>query len=372
MSYFVDLFKNNLLLEEKVVRNHRILFTFITLLILALTITACGQSDSKGNKDKSEEKSDGELTTVDIGMLKLTSSAPLFLAIEKGFFEEEGIDAQVEWFDAAQPIAVATAGGDVDVGATGITASLYNMVAGGEKLLIVADKGREQEGYSSTALLIPDDSSIESVAALKGKRIGITQTGSTYHYMAGRLLEEHGLSTKDVELVPLNSIPGLMETLESKQVDAVLLNEPNISRVIDEGYGKVVAQVGDHIEYQTSGIFFSKSFAENEETAKKFLKAYIKATRYYYDAVLTKENGEIVPGENYDEVIQIIADYTDQEPEIVEKGLPYMDRDGKLLASDIQTQIDWYLKEELIDSDVEATDIVNTDLLDEALKELGK
>ncbi|WP_249870697.1 ABC transporter substrate-binding protein [Oceanobacillus saliphilus] len=346
----------------------RIIMAFITALFLTSILVACGQetsTDSSGAAD-----SDAEQTSVEIGMLKLTSSAPLFIAIEKGFFEEEGIDAQVSWFEAAQPIAVATAGGDVNVGATGITASLYNMVAGGEELVIVADKGREQQGYSSSALLVHSDSDIESVEDLKDKKIGITQTGSTFHYMAGRLLEEHGLTSADVELVPVNSIPGLMETLQSKQVDAVLLNEPNITRVLDEGYGKVIKQVGDVIDYQTSGIFFSKAFAEDTDTATKFLKVYAKATQYYYDAVLTKENGEIVPGENYDEVIEIIAAYTDQEPAIIERGLPYMDRDGQLLASDIQTQIDWYAKEDLLATPIDAEEIVNTDLLDQALKEL--
>ena len=246
------------------------------------------------------------------------------------------------------------------------------MVASGEKLVIVADKGREQEGYSSSALLVPNDSTVATIEDLKGKKIGITQTGSTYHYMVGRLLEVHGLTTEDVELVPLNSIPGLMETLESKQVDAILLNEPNVSRVVSEGYGKVISQVGEEIEYQTSGIFFSKDFADNTDAATKFLKAYAKATRYYYDAVLNKVDGEIVPGENYDEVVKIIAKYTDQEEELIKKGLPYMDRDGKLLASDIQTQIDWYTKQKLIDGSIESAEIVNAELLDEALKQLGK
>lgn len=355
-----------------------LLFALISVLTLLFGLTACGQDDATDDADVNDDANndeaagaEGEGDTVKIGMLKLTSSAPLFLAIEKGFFEEEGIDADVEWFEAAQPISVATAGGDVDVGATGITASLYNMVAGGEDLLIVADKGREQEGYSSTAMMVPSDSDIDSIEELKGKEIGITQTGSTFHYMSGRLLEEHGLSTADVDLVPLNSIPGLMETLESEQVDAVLLNEPNISRVEDEGYGKVIAQVGDEIEYQTSGVFFNKNFADDEEVAKRFLKAYVKATQYYYDAVLVKEDGEIVPGENYDEVIDIIAEYTDQEPDIIEQGLPYMDRDGELLASDIQTQIDWYEKEGLLEQSLDADEIVNTELLDAALTELG-
>lgn len=341
----------------------RMIITLISVFLLALGLAGCG----KDTDDTSAKK-----TNVEIGMLKLTSSAPLFIALEKGFFEDEGLDAKAKWFEAAQPISVATAGGDVQVGATGITASLYNMVASGEKLVIVADKGREQEGYSSSALLVPNDSTVATIEDLKGKKIGITQTGSTYHYMVGRLLEVHGLTTDDVELVPLNSIPGLMETLESKQVDAILLNEPNVSRVVSEGYGKVISSVGEEIEYQTSGIFFSKDFADNTDAATKFLKAYATATRYYYDAVLNKVDGEIVPGENYEEVVKIIAKYTDQEEELIKKGLPYMDRDGTLLASDIQTQIDWYAKHKLIDGSIESAEIVNAELLDEALKQLGK
>ncbi|SOC40561.1 ABC transporter substrate-binding protein [Ureibacillus acetophenoni] len=338
--------------------------------MIALILAGCGNQQTNEETTKSEGSSSETTETVDvkIGMLKLTSSAPLFIALEKGFFEEQGINATETWFEAAQPIAVATAGGSVDVGATGITASIYNMVSGGQKLWIVADKGREQQGFSSSALLVPADSPVTSVEDLKGKKIGITQTGSTFHYMAGRLLENHGLTISDVDLVPLNSIPGLMDSLKSKQVDAVILNEPNISTVVSEGYGKVITQVGDEIEYQTSGVFFSPKFAENKDVAVRFMKAYAKATQYYYDAVLIKEDGEIVPGENYDEVINIIAKYTDQDPELIKKGLPYMDRDGRLLESDIQTQIDWYAKEKLIESEIDAKEIVNTEFLEEALE----
>ncbi|MEH7392226.1 ABC transporter substrate-binding protein [Bacillus sp. JJ1474] len=346
---------------------------FAAILSLTLALTGCGQKEENQSTGNESDAGKGpEKASVNIGMLKLTSSAPLFIALEKGFFVEENIDAKATWFEAAQPIAVATAGGSVDVGATGITASLYNMVAGGQKLWIVADKGREQKGYSSSALLVPNDSSAATIEDLKGKKIGITQTGSTFHYMAGRVLENHGLSIADVQLVPLNSIKGLMEALNSKQVDAVILNEPNISTVVQEGYGKVISQIGEEIDYQTSGIFFSPAFADNKDAAKRFFKAYIKASRYYYDAVLVKKDGETVLGENYDEVINIIAKYTDQDPELIKKGLPYMDRDGKLLESDIQTQIDWYAKEKLIDKAIDSKEIVNTQLLEEALKELGE
>jgi NitT/TauT family transport system substrate-binding protein len=345
-----------------------LLLILTVLLPLTLALVGCGKQ-GENQETKAEGGKNGERIPVQIGMLKLTSSAPLFIGLEKGFFEEENIDATVKWFEAAQPIAVATAGGSVDVGATGITASLYNMAAGGQKLWIVADKGREQKGYSSSALLVPNDSDITQLEDLKGKKIGITQTGSTFHYMAGRILENHNVGLNEVELVPLNSIKGLMESLKSKQVDAVILNEPNISTVVDEGYGKVITQIGDEMDYQTSGVFFSPAFAENNEIAVRFLKAYEKATRYYYDAVLTKKDGKLVPGKNYDEVINIIAKYTDQEPELIKKGLPYMDRNGKLLDTDIQKQIDWYAKENLIDKTIDSKEIVNTKLLEEAMKD---
>ncbi|MDF2962438.1 MAG: NMT1-like family protein [Paenibacillus sp.] len=347
------------------------LLALTAVIAVTTALAGCGKKEAEA-PGQAAQPAKAEALSVDIGMLKLASSAPLFIGIEKGFFKEENIEAKAKWFEAAQPIAVATAGGSVDVGATGITASLYNMVAGGQKLVIVADKGREQKGYSSTALMVPKDSAIKAIPELKGKKIGITQTGSTYHYMAGRLLEKHGLTLKDVELVPLNSIKGLMESLKSKQVDAVMLNEPNITAVVKEGYGKVVAQVGDEIEYQTSGLFFSPKLAGNKDAAVRFLKAYAKATRYYYDAVLVQKDSKIVPGANYDEVVKIVAKYTDQPEENVKQGLPYMDRDGKLLANDIKTQVDWYAKEKLIDKAVDTSGIVNTGLLDEALQKLGK
>ncbi|ALS23943.1 ABC transporter substrate-binding protein [Paenibacillus naphthalenovorans] len=348
------------------------LFALTAVLFITTALAGCGNKEAAPGNSTESPKTQTEAVSVEIGMLKLASSAPLFIGLEKGFFQEENIDAKAKWFDAAQPIAVATAGGSVDVGATGITASLYNMVAGGQKLVIVADKGREQEGYSSTALMVPSDSPVKAIEELKGKKIGITQTGSTYHYMAGRLLEKHGLTLKDVQLVPLNSIKGLMESLKSKQVDAVMLNEPNITAVVKEGYGKVIAQVGDEIEYQTSGIFFSPKLAGNQDAAVRFLKAYAKATRYYYDAVLTKKDGKLVPGANYDEVVKIVAKYTDQPEEVVKQGLPYIDRDGKLLAEDIKTQVEWYAKEKLIDKAIDTQEIVNTALLDEALSKLEK
>ena len=353
--------------------NRGIMIGVAMILVLGLVLSGCGKSPEPAKTDPAKPATVAPVK-VSVGILKLTSSAPIFIGLEKGFFKEQGIEIEPQWFDAAHPIAVATASNKVQVGATGITASLFNMVAGGQNLSIVADKGREQKGYSSSAVLMRTDlweGGAKKIEDLKGKRVGITQTGSTFHYMLGRLLETKGLKLSDVEIVPLGKLSAVMAALQGKQVDAAILNEPNITKMEKAGHGRVVVQVGDAMDYQTSAIFFAPDFVKNKDAAVRFLAAYIKSTRYYYDAVLMKKDGKPAPGANYEEVVGIVAKFTGAPVADIKAGLPYMDRDGKLLASDIQTQIDWYFNHKMIEKKLNSSQVMDTKLWEEALKKVS-
>lgn len=333
----------------------------ILALIMAMCmfiLAGCG-GDSKPAAPKEKAK-------VSLGMLRLTSSAPLFLAMDKGFFAEEGIEIEPQWFDAAHPIAVSTASSKVDVGATGITASLYNMAASGQKLGIVADKGREQKGFSSSALLVTSanyDGGVKTLQDIKGKRIGITQKGSTFHYMLGRMLETKGMSLNDVEIVPLGKLSAVMAALESKQIDGCILNEPNITKVQKAGYGKLITQVGDVIPYQTSAIFYSPEFMKKDEVATRFMKAYVKACQYYHEVAIEKKDAK-----KLDEAVAIVSKYVKAPAEDIKAGLPYIDKNGQLLASDIETQIKWYTANKMISGKLEAKDVAITKFQEAAAK----
>src|SRR5580765_4313628 len=183
-----------------------------------------------------------------IGVLKLTSSAPIFIGVEKGYFKEFGVEPELVYFQAAQPIAVALASGDVEVGATGLTAGLYNIVAGGVQIWIVADKGREWPDHNLTALVVRKDlydNGVRTMRELKGRKIGVTQIGSTFHYNVGRYLEKEGMAPGDVELVPLQALPALSDALTAKRVDAVATAEPFVSRLESTGAGVSIIQTGD-------------------------------------------------------------------------------------------------------------------------------
>jgi NitT/TauT family transport system substrate-binding protein len=308
---------------------------------------------------------------VKIGVLKLTSSAPIFVGVEKGFFKEFGVDPELVFFQAAAPIATALAAGQLDVGATGLTAALYNIVLGGEKLWIVADKGREWPGYPLTAIVVQKelaDSGLKSIADLRGKRIGVTQLGSTFHYQLGNVLEKHGLTLSDVRIVPLQAMGAALEALKGKQVEAIVLPQPFPGRAEAEGFGKVLAWGGDLFPWQIATIFYSGTFAGDRTRAVNFMKGYVKASRYYHDAVLVQKDGRIVPGKNYEEVVAITARHVGAPPAVIRLGFPYQDRSGRLWTADIEKQMTWWQKHGFMKSVLPLKQIVDTSFLEAAAR----
>lgn len=308
---------------------------------------------------------------VKIGALKLSSSAPLFIGVDKGFFKEYGIEPELVFFQAAAPIATALATGQIDVGATGITAALYNIVAGGEQLWLVADKGREWPGYPLTGIVVQKelyDGGLRQIADLKGKRIGITTLGSTFHYSLGNILEKSGLKLEDVRVVPLQTMPAAIEALKGKQVDAILLPQPFPGTAEAQGFGRILFWVGDLHPWQTVAVFYSKKFAADRPGAVAFMKGYVKAARYYYDAVLGQRDGRPAPGANYDEVVRITAKYTGARPEVIRLGFPFQDRNARLLVTDIERQMTWWTEKGFMKRTLPLKGIVDTSFVEEAAR----
>ena len=312
---------------------------------------------------------------IKVGVLKLSSSAVLFAGVEKGFFKDYGIDPELVYFQAAAPIATALAAGQIDVGATGLTAALYNIVLGGEKLWIVADKGREWPGYPLTALIVQKDlweGGLKSIGDLKGKRIGVTQLGSTFHYHLGNVLEKHGLTLNDVKIVPLQAMGTALEALKGKQVEAIALAQPFPARAEAEGFGKVLAWGGDLFPWQTATIFYSHKFAADKTKAVNFMKGYVKASRYYFDNVLVQKDGRLAPGPHYDEVLAITAKYTGASPAVVRVGFPYQDRNGRLWVADVEKQMVWWQKHGFTKSVIPLKQIVDSTFLEAAVRAVGE
>jgi len=310
------------------------------------------------------------LTTVKVGVLRLSSTAPIFIGMDKGFFESEGIKVEPVWFKAAQPIAVATASGDVEVGATGLTAGLYNSIAQGLKVAIVADKGREWPGYKLTAIIVDPEqwkAGLKDLKDLKGKRVGVTQIGSTFHYILGNLLEKRAMSLNDVKVVPLGSVASMRDTVISRQIESAFLVQPHVTAVEKSQKANVLLWVGDHLPYQIAANFYGEKILKYRPLAVSFMKGYIRSCRHYYDYALAKKEGP-----NYQEILNIISKYTEEKPDAVALALPYIDRNGELFAEDIQKQLDWYHQNGMVAKKMSSSEMVDLSFWKEAMQQLGK
>ncbi len=331
------------------------------LVALALGVAVLGAGVGSARAD----------SAVKIGALKLSSSAPLFIGVDKGFFKEYGIEPELVFFQAAAPIATALATGQIEVGATGITAALYNIVLGGEQIWLVADKGREWPGYPLTGIVVQKElyeGGLRQIADLKGKRVGITTLGSTFHYSLGNILEKSGLKLEDVRVVPLQTMPAAIEALKGKQVDAILLPQPFPGTAEAQGFGKILFWAGDLHPWQTVAVFYSRKFAADRQRAVAFMKGYVKASRYYFDAVLVQKDGRPAPGAHYDEVVRITAKYTEARPEVIRLGFPFQDRNARLLVTDIERQMKWWTDNGFMKRTVALKGIVDTSFVEEAVK----
>ena len=112
-----------------------------------------------------------------LGLLHTLSPAPFYIAQERGYFTDQGIDLSFRFFESAQPIAAAAVAGDVDVGVTALTGGFFNLAEKGT-LTVIGGALHEQKGYQGSAILASNKAfaaGLTGVAMLAGHSFAITQ-----------------------------------------------------------------------------------------------------------------------------------------------------------------------------------------------------
>src|SRR6202165_1876085 len=188
-----------------------------------------------------------ELLKAKVGVLRLSSSAPVFIAQDKGYFRDAGLDIDLKFFDAAQPIAVATTSGDIDFGITAFTAGLYNL-AGKGTLKVIGGMSREKAGYPLIGYFASNNAytaGLKTPKDLAGKRVAVTQVGSSFHYSLGLLADKYGFKLSEIKVLPLESLANAAAALKGETVDAALLPVSTARKLMDDGGGKLSGWGGD-------------------------------------------------------------------------------------------------------------------------------
>jgi NitT/TauT family transport system substrate-binding protein len=296
-----------------------------------------------------------------IGVLRLSSSAPVFIAQDKGYFREAGLDVELKFFDAAQPIAVATTSGDIDFGVTAFTAGLYNL-AGKGVLKVIGGMSREKAGYPLIGYFASNNayaSGLKTPKDLAGKRVAMTQVGSSFHYSLGLLADKYGFKLADVKIVPLQSLSNAAAALKGETVDAALLPISTARKLMDDGGAKFLGWVGDETPWQLGAVFASPKTLTNKVLVTKLLGVLAKADREYHDVILAAMKDGVAPiNDQTKPLLEIIAKYTNLPVEQVVGNCAYIDPDGKLDVKNVENQIKWLQEQGFADKGFDANAII--------------
>jgi NitT/TauT family transport system substrate-binding protein len=318
--------------------------------LLALTATSFARAD--------------ELLKAKVGVLRLSSSAPVFIAQDKGYFRDAGLDIDLKFFDAAQPIAVATTSGDIDFGITAFTAGLYNL-AGKGTLKVIGGMSREKAGYPLIGYFASNKAYAAGLKApkdLAGKRVAVTQVGSSFHYSLGLLADKYGFKVSDVRIVPLQSLSNAAAALQGETVDAALLPVSTARKLMDDGGATLLGWVGDETPWQLGAVFASPKTLTNKALVTKLLAALDRADREYHDVILASvAGGKAAINEQTKPLLEIIAKYTNLPVEQVVGNCAYIDADGKLDVDNVDNQIKWLQAQGFVDKGFDADAIIAKD-----------
>ncbi len=188
---------------------------------------------------QSNEASTETLFTVKVGYLPVLNSLPLFVAADSGMFESEGMNVELVRFEAPPQIIDALIAGRIDAAApsaaTGIIALSEVKKPGAMKIFAFSCSTK---GALSDELLVAKNSTISTIADLKGKKLGIIP-GIQFITIAKKILMENGMQPSDVTLVEI-PVPNQLAALQSGGVDAILTLEPTATIGGQKGISRVL------------------------------------------------------------------------------------------------------------------------------------
>lgn len=294
---------------------------------------------------------------IKVGALPFTSHAGSFVAFERGYFSDAGLDVEFEFFQAAQPMAVAIASGDVDFGVTAISGGLISLAQKGA-IKVIGGALSEEAGIDGQTFLASDaayQAGVKTPKDLDGRKFAITQAGSSFHYMGAKMAAAEGI---ELEFTALQKVGAIVGAMKSGQVDGWSI-VPHIAKPLaGSGAVHVIGKVADYLpDYQVTTVFTSAKNAAQERTlVEDFLQGFSKGVDDYTAAMIDAEADQ-------DAMVDLIHKYvyTDRErekaaPSII-NGSMRLNRGAALNIASVKDQLAWFQSEGLVDADI------NIDLL---------
>jgi ABC-type nitrate/sulfonate/bicarbonate transport system substrate-binding protein len=221
------------------------------------------------------------LPKVTVGDNPSLSGAPLYLAIEKGYYREAGVDVQLEMSGTVSDMAVMLAQNRLNVIGGAITAGFYNSLHQGLPIGLLMS--RATSPFSHYLMIRPElKDKLKQASDLKGRSIAVVSRGAFLVYDLVKILESGGLTLADVDLkfIPFSQ---MATALTTGAVDAAVMISPLQDAVAAKGLGVKWINADTRIKVQPVMVSLWEMNADwarrSEDVARRFVRGTLRGAR---------------------------------------------------------------------------------------------
>lgn len=255
----------------------KIVYSIICVLILLLIGLMFLLDLNKGDNKKNLEK----IRVAEVA--HTVFYAPQYAAISQGFFEEEGLDVELILTPGADKVTAAVLSGDVEIGFSGSEACIYVYNAGEKDYLKTFAQLTQKDGSFLVSRQKIDNFTLDD---LKGKSVIGGRQGGMPEMTFEWALRQNGIDpTKDLDIDTSVAFAAMGGAFIGGQGDFVTLFEPNALQIEKQGFGYVVASIGElggvvpYTSYSARNSYLEK----NPEIIEKFTRAIQKGLDFVHN-----------------------------------------------------------------------------------------
>nr|WP_281364776.1 ABC transporter substrate-binding protein [Streptomyces typhae] len=254
----------------------------VVAVLLAGAVTAgCGVS---GAPDAGTADGKGpERPRITVGTMPVADTAPLQIAIRKGFFKAEGLTVRTTTLSGGAESVGRLRAGAIDVSFGNYVS--YFLAHANKALDVRFVSDAFQSAPGTHAVLVPKDSPVRSLKDLEGKKIGVNTKRNISALLVQKAGKAEGAAFDDEDFVEID-MPNMGTALKSGSVDAVQAVEPFATAIEKSGAGRVVADLGKPptAGFPVAGYASTAAFAEkNPKTVAAFQRAMSRAQKQAAD-----------------------------------------------------------------------------------------
>ncbi|MBT2648659.1 ABC transporter substrate-binding protein [Bacillus sp. ISL-34] len=259
------------------------------LLCLVLLVSACGPSD----ETTTENKGNSEGKTVKLTFTepaRLLSVAPLYVAIEQGFFEKEGIEAEIVSGGGGAQVIASVLSGEAQFAVSG-PRSMFTPLDKGEDLLAIQSLNSAltyqitlSKQYQKKKNVSKDSTLEDKVASLNGATIGTNLVGDSGDVYTRYLMQMHGVDPNTLKTVKLAGDGSKIGGMQEGIVDGGIASPPMGLQAESKNVGEIVINTSEEPMYGNmvwEAVFAKKEYLEeNHETSLKVVRAIGKGMEF--------------------------------------------------------------------------------------------